>query len=514
MKKIGIKVPNIGNNKNLEVIEILVSKDDFIEINQSIITLESGKSSIEVPSTNRGIIRSINVKLGDKVSEGSLILTLEEKINNRKIVNIETPFEYKNSKSSNRKQNYKKKNNFEDEIIIKIPKKFKFYNFKISNIFISNEQKIKYNQKLLTIDNGRISKNFFAPFSFKVNYILIKIGDRLSKNFKLINVYRESTNYIEKTNKLFNNNILYSSPSIRELSKKLDLNLNNIHGSGFKNRITIEDINKYSKYAENKDLNKQFELKNELNKFNEKKDLQKINSKFNFDKFGEIEISRMSRIKKISGDNLYKNWVTIPHVTNNDDADITELEKFIKVLNREYKSNKIKITFLSFIIKAVSFTMKEFPEFNSSLDKENIIYKKYYNIGFAIDTKYGIVVPVIKNVLNKGIFEISKEIINLIEKSKNSKILTEDISGGCFTISSLGSIGCTSFTPIVNSPEVAILGISRASKKLIWNGKRFIPRLILPLSLSYDHRVIDGALACRFNNYLINILSDLRRIIL
>ena len=236
--------------------------------------------------------------------------------------------------------------------------------------------------------------------------------------------------------------------------------------------------------------------------------------KVDFTKFGPVEAKPLSRIKKISGANLHRNWVMIPHVTNNDEADITDLEALRVTLNKENEKSGIKVTMLAFLIKAVVAALKKFPEFNASLDGDNLVLKQYYHIGFAADTPNGLVVPVIRDADKKGILQIAQEMTDLSKKAREGKISPADMQGGCFSISSLGGIGGTSFTPIINAPEVAILGVSRSSHKPVWDGKQFVPRLIVPLSLSYDHRVIDGAAAARFNAYLGALLADFRRIAL
>ena len=301
--------------------------------------------------------------------------------------------------------------------------------------------------------------------------------------------------------------LAYASPSIRKLARELGVNLGQVCGTGRKDRITEDDLKLFVKNI--------MSGKSSVSNSNNSVGLDLLPwPVVDFAKFGEVEIKAMSRIKKISGANLLRNWVMIPHVTQFDEADITELEEFRQQLNLEYKKLDIKVSPLAFIIKAVVFALKKFPEFNSSIDGDNIVYKKYYNIGFAADTPQGLVVPVLKDADKLGIVEIATITANMAKLAREGKLKPIDMQGGTFTISSLGGIGGTAFTPIVNAPEVAILGLSKSSIKPQWDGKEFLPKLILPLSLSYDHRVIDGALAARFTTYLAQILSDIRRLVL
>lgn len=299
----------------------------------------------------------------------------------------------------------------------------------------------------------------------------------------------------------------FASPAIRKLARELGANLGNINGSGSKGRITEDDVKNFVKSV----MTGQVSSGTTAN--GSGLDLLPW-PRVDFAKFGEVEVTPLSRIKKISGANLSRNWVMIPHVTQFDEADITTLEEFRKQLNEEYKKAEIKISPLAFIIKACVFALKKFPEFNSSLDGDNLVYKKYYNIGFAADTPSGLVVPVLKDADKKGIVELANETSALAKLARDGKLKPIDMQGGTFTISSLGGIGGTAFTPIVNAPEVAILGISKSSIKPVWNGKEFAPRLIMPLSLSYDHRIVDGALAAKFTSYLAQVLSDIRRLVL
>ncbi|UOF93942.1 MAG: 2-oxo acid dehydrogenase subunit E2 [Bordetella sp.] len=393
---------------------------------------------------------------------------------------------------------------------------------------------VKNQQGIIVVESDKASIEIPATMSGKVKFIYIKTGDKIIQGSPILDLEIEdleikiqsSKNLIkneensdvslEKTGINLQNNLEskdissyeklpLSSPTVRKFARELGVNLNHIKGSAKNNRITINDIREFVKNT----LNSKSTASN-------RNDLLGISilPKIDFEKFGSIEIKPLSTMRKIIGDKLHRNWVNIPHITNNDEADITDLENFRVSINKENEKLGIKITILAFLIKAVSISLKEYPEFNSSLDENNLIFKKYYNIGFAIDIKKGLIVPVINNVDRMGIIDIAKKIKELSEKARNSKISPSELEGGCFSISSLGNIGGTSFTPIINSPEVAILGVSKAQYKPMWNQEKFLPRLMLPLSLSYDHRIIDGALAARFNSNLIKILTDYRRALL
>lgn len=307
----------------------------------------------------------------------------------------------------------------------------------------------------------------------------------------------------------------YASPSVRKFARELGVPLEEVKGSGNKGRITSDDVQAFTKQVMAGAVQTKAQAAKAPAGGGSGAGLDLLPwPKVDFSKFGTVERKDLSRIKKISGANLHRNWVMIPHVTNNDEADITELEAFRVSTNKENEKSGVKVTMLAFVIKALVSALKKFPEFNTSLDGDTLVYKQYFNIGFAADTPNGLVVPVLKDADKKGIIQISAEMGELAKKARDGKLGAADMQGGCISISSLGGIGGTHFTPIVNAPEVAILGLSKSAIKPVWDGKQFVPRLMLPLSLSYDHRVIDGASAARFNAYLGQVLADYRRIIL
>ncbi|WP_226798915.1 2-oxo acid dehydrogenase subunit E2 [Candidatus Annandia pinicola] len=379
----------------------------------------------------------------------------------------------------------------------------------ITNILVKNGDIIKKDQSLIVVEGDKVSMEIPSPSSGIIEKILVNIGDKIKSNSLIITLKKneiklknnENNKILSKDiNKKKMYNYIHASPIIRKIIREHEIPIKDIKGSGRKGRIIKEDLLKY--------INKDKIVKNI--------DIDKNNN--NFNEFGKFEIIRINKIKQISGNNLHQNWLNIPHVTQFEEADITETENFRKKQNLIYikKKNNIKITLLSFIIKVVSEALLKYPNFNSSItkDKKKLIIKKYVNIGIAVNTEKGLLVPIIFNIKDKNIINISKELLLLSKKARNMKITKKDITGGCFTISNLGAIGGNIFTPIINFPEVAILGISRSVIKPIWNKDKFIPRIMLPLSLSYDHRVIDGVYGAKFITYIKECLSDIRFLLL
>lgn len=414
-------------------------------------------------------------------------------------------------------------------IALKVPDIGGSNNVNVSDIFVKVGDSIKINDNVVALETDKAIMEVPSTISGEIKEIKIKVGDKLNEGDIILLVDSKSnsetaqfekkeakTNIVEPE-KIEKNHIkqdviadvnisddkfkdAYASPSIRKLARELGVDLTRIIGSGSKGRVTDEDLKMYVKGIMS---NSGGQVSGNLNLIPW--------PKVDFAKFGQIEVKELSRIKKLSSSNLARNWVMIPHVTQFDEADITELEEFRKSVNND---NTIKVTILAFLIKAVSYVLKEFPEFNSSIDGSNIVFKKYYNIGFAVDTANGLVVAVLKDADKKGLLEIAGEVAKLASLARDGKLSNSDMSGGTFTISSLGGIGGTAFTPIINAPEVAILGVSKAKVTPVYNGKEFLPRLIMPLSISYDHRVIDGALAAKFSLKLSVILSDIKKMIL
>jgi pyruvate dehydrogenase E2 component (dihydrolipoamide acetyltransferase) len=431
---IEIQVPDIGDFKEVEVIEVMVNVGDTIKAEQSLITVESDKASMEIPASQGGVVKEVKVKVGDKVAKGSVVVVVE----------------------------------------------------------------------------GAAPAAAAAAPAAKAEAAPAPAARTEAAPAPAAPAQRPAPTAALEDAGLKPGQLPHASPSVRKFARELGVNLSKVKGSGPKDRITADDVRGFVKQA--------LAAGTTAAAAGGSADGAALGllpwPKVDFTKFGPIEAKPLSRIKKISGANLHRNWVMIPHVTNNDVADITDLEALRVTLNKENEKSGIKVTMLAFLIKAVVAALKKFPEFNASLDGDNLVLKQYYHIGFAADTPNGLVVPVIRDADKKGILQIAQEMTELSKKAREGKISPAEMQGGCFSISSLGGIGGTSFTPIINAPEVAILGVSRSSHQPVWDGKQFVPRLIVPLSLSYDHRVIDGASAARFNAYLGALLADFRRIAL
>ena len=428
MSIVEIKVPDIGGHDNVDVIAVEVKAGDTIALDQTLITLETDKATMDVPADAAGVVQEVKIKVGDKVSEGSVILTVETGA-----AAAEVPAQAAPAAAP-------------------------------------------------------------APAAAAPAPAAPAAPAPAAKPAPAVSSAVNEAAFSKA----------HAGPSTRKLARELGVDLGSVKGSGQKGRITAEDVKSFVKGVLQSGAGAS--LGGGLNLLPW--------PKVDFSKFGEVEVKELSRIKKISGQNLSRNWIMIPHVTVNEEADMTELEEFRKALNKEWEKAGVKVSPLAFIIKASVTALKAFPEFNSSLDGDNLVLKKYYNIGFAADTPNGLVVPVIKDVDKKGLKEISQELTELSKKAREGKLKPQEMQGACFTISSLGGIGGTGFTPIVNAPEVAILGVCKSQIKPVWNGKEFEPRLMCPLSLSFDHRVIDGAAGMRFTVFLANLLKDFRRVVL
>ena len=446
MAMVEVKVPDIGDFSEVAVIELLVKPGDAVKAEQSLITVESDKASMEIPSSHSGVVKALKVKLGDKISEGSVVLTLEAEGEG---ASAPAP----------------------------------------SAAAIEPAPTPASPPSVAAVVQAPSAQVALAPSAASV----APSHDPSSIPAK---------------------GLPHASPSVRKFARELGVPLGEVLGTGPKGRITTQDVQQFTQSVMN----------------GSKQTLAQATKapsggsgvgldllpwpKVDFAKFGPIETKPLSRIKKISAQNLSRNWVMIPAVTYHEDADITDLEALRIQLNKENEKSGIKVTMLAFLIKACVKALQKFPEFNASLDGDNLVLKRYFNIGFAADTPNGLVVPVIKNADQKSVYDIAQESGELAKKARDGKLGPADMQGACFTISSLGGIGGTYFAPIVNAPEVAILGVNKSAHKPVWDGKQFVPRLILPLSLTADHRVIDGAYATRFNVYLSQLLADFRRVAL
>ncbi|EGR1310078.1 pyruvate dehydrogenase complex dihydrolipoyllysine-residue acetyltransferase [Vibrio cholerae] len=523
-----VQVPDIGGDE-VEVTEIMVKVGDVVAEEQSLITVEGDKASMEVPAPFAGTVKEIKIAAGDKVSTGSLIMVFEV----AGAAPVAAPVQAAAPAAAAAPAVAALKE-------VQVPD-IGGDEVTVTEIMVNVGDSISEEQSLITVEGDKASMEVPAPFAGTLKEIKVAAGDKV-KTGSLIMVFEVAgaapvaapaqaaapaaapaqasapAAAAPATSGEFQENHEYShaSPVVRRLAREFGVNLAKVKGSGRKNRILKEDVQNYVKEAL-----KRLESGAQA-AASGKGDGAALGllpwPKVDFSKFGDTEVQPLSRIKKISGANLHRNWVMIPHVTQWDNADITELEKFRQEQNamEAKRDTGMKITPLVFIMKAAAKALEAFPAFNSSLsdDGESLILKKYVNIGIAVDTPNGLVVPVFKDVNKKGIYELSKELAEVSKKARGGKLTAADMQGGCFTISSLGGIGGTAFTPIVNAPEVAILGVSKSEMKPVWNGKEFAPRLQLPLSLSYDHRVIDGAEGARFITYLNECLSDIRRLVL
>ena len=506
MSKIEVKVSDIGDFHDVPVIEILVKPGDQVQPEQPLMTLESDKAAMDVPSPAAGVVKDIVAKIGDKVSMGSLILTLEDSATEPTSAPAPAP-----TASATTTE-------------VKVPDIGDFHDVPVIEILVKPGEAVKAEQPLLTLESDKASMEVPSPADGVVGELRVKIGDKVSQGTVILTLAgaaapapapkaeapkaeapakAESAKAAEAPANLADFSGVFAGPSVRRIARELGVDLTRVTGTGEKGRITKDD------------------LKGALGAGGQASGGMGIPDVpvVDFAKFGPIETKPLSRIKKISGPRLHASWVNIPHVTHTDEADVTELEAFRKSLDDSAKADKkapYRVSLLPLLMKASVATLKTFPTFNSALSpaKDALILRHYWNIGVAVDTPDGLVVAVVKEVDKKGVIELSRELGSLSEKARAGKLSPADMQGATFTISSLGGIGGTNFTPIVNAPEVAILGVVRAKMAPVWDGKAFAPRLMLPMCLSYDHRVIDGAAAARFMRHLCGVAEDMRRVLL
>ena len=550
-----IKVPDIGGHENVDVIDVAVKAGDTIAVDDTLITLETDKATMDVPADAAGVVKEVKVKVGDKVSEGCVIVVVEAAAAEAaapEVAPAAAPAQTVAPESVAPAAPAAPAVAAPAAAAIaavEVPDIGGHENVDVIAVEVKVGDTVAEDDTLITLETDKATMDVPSSAAGVVKAVYVKVGDKVSQGSKIIEVESEgaaapaAAPVAEAAPKAaapaaapaatsaaapapaapvaaFGNTPVnetafakaHAGPSARKLARELGVDLGLVSGSGLKGRIMGEDIKAFVKAAMQGGAGKGAPAAASAS-LGGGLDLLPW-PKVDFSKFGEIEVKELSRIKKISGQNLSRNWVVIPHVTVNDDADMTDLEAFRQQLNKEWEREGVKLSPLAFIIKASVNALKAFPEFNSSLDGDNLVLKKYYNIGFAADTPNGLVVPVIKDADKKGLKEISIELGELSKKAREGKLKPQDMQGACFTISSLGGIGGTGFTPIVNAPEVAILGVCKSQMKPVWNGKEFQPRLMCPLSLSFDHRVIDGAAGMRFTVYLANLLKDFRRVVL
>ncbi|ACL65168.1 pyruvate dehydrogenase complex dihydrolipoamide acetyltransferase [Anaeromyxobacter dehalogenans 2CP-1] len=552
MRTIEVKVPNIGDYKDVPVIDVLVKPGEQVDADAPLVTLESDKATLDVPAPAAGTIREVKVKVGDRVSEGSLVVTLEASDGQAKAEAPAAPAQAAPPKPAaaapapapspapaapSAPPAAASPAGAPRTVEVKVPNIGDFKDVPVIEVLVKPGDRVEADAPLATLESEKATLDVPAPAAGTIREVALKAGDKVSEG-SLVAILDAVAPAAATTAAApapsqpaaapaakaaapppapspaappvapetgAQGQVPHASPSVRKLARELGVNLGRVEGSGPRGRILQDDVQKFVKAS-----------------------LARLESggggggaldlapwpKVDFTRFGPVERQPLSRIRKLSRTNLARNWVMIPHVTQFDEADITELERFRVELNREHEKQGVKVTLLAFLVKACVAAMRRFPELNASLDGDELVLKRYFHVGFAADTPQGLVVPVLKDADQKGVLQLAKELGELAAKARDGKLSPADVQGGCFSISSLGGIGGTAFTPIINAPEVAILGVSRSAMRPVWDGTQFQPRLMLPLSLSYDHRVIDGALAARITTYLAQLLGDMRRIVL
>lgn len=532
-KNIDVRVPDIGDFDDVDVIDVLVKPGDIVSPEDPLITLESEKATMDIPSPGSGEISEIRVAVGDQVSEGALILTMRTPSSTTKGTeeepNVEneaaetrpaTPISAATDKTS------------ESYFEVRVPDIGDFEDVDVIEILVAPGDGVSLEDPLITLESDKATMDIPAPCAGNIVEIAVNVGDKVSEGVLIVSLSTVADTSMSPTTEPISSPTVppsvpkpkplpegpetpttalpvtkaHASPSVRKFARELGVDVALVKGSGNKGRVLQSDVQLYVKDAmggvRGHGADNRFELP--------------ATPDIDFTKFGEIEVSPLSKIKKLTGRNLHRSWITVPHVFQMDEADITELEAFRKSKLEEAEQKGAKLTLLAFLVKAVVVGLHKFPDFNASLspDGESLIHKKYFHIGMAVNTENGLIVPVIRDVDTKGLYELAHEVRELSHKARNRKITPGEMQGACFTISSLGGVGGTSFTPIINTPEVGILGISPAVMKPVYRGGELVPRLMLPFTLSYDHRVIDGVAAAQFTRYLTTVLGDIRHILL
>ncbi|HEZ0809700.1 TPA: dihydrolipoyllysine-residue acetyltransferase [Neisseria meningitidis] len=530
MSIVEIKVPDIGGHENVDIIAVEVKAGDTIAVDDTLITLETDKATMDVPADAAGVVKEVKVKVGDKISEGGVILTVETGAAAAEAAPAAAEAQPAPAAAPVAAGGA--------TVQVAVPDIGGHTDVDVIAVEIKVGDTVAEDDTLITLETDKATMDVPCTAAGVVKAVFLKVGDKVSEGSAIIEVETVGSAAAAPAQaaqaaapaaappptaaaapaaapaaaKIDEAAFAkaHAGPSARKLARELGVDLGQVKGTGLKGRIVGDDIKAFVKSVMQGGAAKPAAAGASLGSGLDLLPWPKVD----FSKFGNVEVKELSRIKKISGQNLSRNWVVIPHVTVHEEADMTELEEFRKQLNKEWEREGVKLSPLAFIIKASVSALKAFPEFNASLDGDNLVLKNYFNIGFAADTPNGLVVPVIKDVDQKGLKQISQELTELSKKAREGKLKPQEMQGACFTISSLGGIGGTGFTPIVNAPEVAILGVCKSQIKPIWNGKEFAPRLMCPLSLSFDHRVIDGAAGMRFTVFLAKLLKDFRRITL
>jgi len=527
-----VKVPDVGDVADIDVIEVLVKVGDVVEVEQTLAVLETDKASMDLPSSAAGTVKSVHVSVGDKVSEGALVVTLESGSSD---ISDAPVIENVKIASPEKSDTAVVVETAVSIIEVKVPDVGDVADIDVIEVLIQTGDTVTKEQTLAVLETDKASMDLPSTEAGIVKDVFVKVGDKVSEGALIITLEVQSATAFETASEPVKETPkavaspakqsvaaspapsvvsapvnshagkpAHASPSVRLFARELGVDISQVtQGSGRKGRILKEDVKTFVKKA----MTSSGAVQGGAG-------IPPIPA-VDFSQFGETEEKKLSKIQRLTGQNLSRVWLNLPLVTYHDEADITEMEAFRKSLNAD-KTADIKVTGLIFIVKALVAAMQQFPKVNSSLspDGESLILKKYFNVGIAVDTPNGLVVPVLKDVDKKGIAELTRDLSELSEKARNGKLLPSDMRGGCITISSLGGIGGKSFTPIVNAPEVAILGVTRSSMQPVWNGSEFVPKLMLPLDLTYDHRVIDGAEGARFMSTLIKYLGDIRRLLL
>ena len=552
---IEVKVPDIGDYDAVPVIEIHVKVGDTIAVEDALVTLESDKATMDVPSSAAGVVKEIRVAMGDKIAEGTVVVVLEAAGESAAAPAAAAPVAAAPVVAAAAAPAPAAASapapaaaSAGGLVEVKVPDIGDYDAVPVIEIHVKVGDTIAVEDALVTLESDKATMDVPSSAAGVVKEVRVAMGDKIAEGTVVVVLETAAGSapapaaapasaaapaaaapaFVQTeppvvlapaaisaaTPAVAASTKAHASPSVRKFARELGVEIGLVKGTGANGRITPDDVRGFIKSV----MSGQVALAGgaaaaPAGGSGVGLDLLPW-PKVDFAKFGEVDSQPMSRIKKISGANLARNWVMIPHVTVNEDADVTELEQFRVQMNKEYEKKGVKFSMLAFIIKASVFALKKFPEFNSSIDGDNLVLKKYYNIGFAADTPNGLMVPVIKDADKKGIEQITIEMGELAKQAREGKLKPADMSGGCFTISSLGGIGGTSFTPIINAPEVAILGVMKSAMKPMWDGKEFQPRLNCPLCLSFDHRVIDGAAAARFNAYLASLLADFRRVLM
>jgi len=534
-----VRVPDIGGTDNVEVIEIFVQAGDEISKDDSIITLESEKSTMEVPAPSGGKVGKLLIAIGDKVSEGDDILTLVAEASAAQTQDDEPEAQVSDQETTADEASEEAAPAESGQAVsqdVVVPDIGESQEVMVIEVMIKAGDKVSKDDSLITLESDKATMEIPAPASGEIESVAVKVGDKVDEGVLIAKLLAAEATDTKKADKkttpapepskkaekparaaatktaapvassahvAANRDVVYAGPAIRRLANELGVDLTQVNGSGRKGRIVKHDVHQFVKQRmQGGGAQGGFSLPTP--------------PAVDFSKYGPIKTEPLSKIKRLTGDNVHRSWLTVPHVTQFDEADITELEAFRQETKPKAEAKGIKLTPTVFVMKAVAACLKQFPTFNASLDPsgENLILKDYIHIGIAVDTPNGLVVPVVRDVDEKGFMALAEELGTIGEKARDKKLMPNEMQGSSFTISSLGGISGTAFTPIVNTPDVAILGVSRSAMKPVYQGGEFVPRLMLPLSLSYDHRVIDGAEAARFTKRLGQLLADIRRILL